>query len=259
MDETQRYTAQNRRAWDEIAEQRFKSIAHSPEFYAAGGSILEARAMEAAGEVRGRSLLHLQCATGEETLSWAGLGAAAWGVDLSPRQIELARELARAAGLAARFTAADIYALPAELQAESFELVYTGGGSLVWLPDIRGWAGVAARALRPGGRLILLEEHPLAACLELGADGLALIDDYFRRGSAVEGAGWYHFKGGEDARENKYEFNWPLGDVVSALAGAGLRIEKLVEYPAGAGWRFGEQGEQVSRLPGNYLLTAVKG
>ncbi len=251
-------SAQNRRAWDEIAGVRHQNTARPAEFYASGGSILDARATTAAGQVRGRRLLHLQCSTGEETLSWAVLGAEACGVDLSPKQIELARQMAQSAGLAVRFEAVDVYDLPADLQAGRFDLVYTGGGSLVWLPDLEGWAAVVVRALRPGGRLILLEEHPLAACLEIGADGLALVDDYFRRGKALEGTGWFHFIGGENARENKYEFNWPLGDVVSALARWGMRIEQLTEYPAGDGWRFGERAEQVSRLPGDYLLVAVK-
>ena len=258
-DEIARITGQNQRAWDEIAQVRHTSISRPASFYAAGGSILDPRAVQAAGDVKGRSLLQLQCSTGEETLSWAVLGARAAGVDISPVQIELARALASEAGLDVRFEAADVYALPPDFQAETMDIVITGGGSLVWLPDLLAWAAVAARALRPGGRLILLEEHPLVSCLEIEQEGeLRLNDDYFRRSRAWEGAGWGHFSGGENAVENKYEFNWPLGDVVSALASAGLRIERLEEYPSSARWRFGEHLQDVASLPGEYLLTAVK-
>ena len=79
---------------------------------------------------------------------------------------------------------------------------YTGGGSLVWLPDLDGWAVVVVRALRPGGRLILLEEHPLAACLEIGAEGeLALIDDYFRRGKAWKARAGFTLKAARTRRK----------------------------------------------------------
>ena len=67
-----------------------------------------------------------------------------------------------------------------------------------------------------------------------------------------------YFKGGEDARETKYEFSWPLGDVVTTLAQAGMRIERLQEYPSQAQWRFGEMLDTVRELPGEYLLVACK-
>jgi SAM-dependent methyltransferase len=258
-DEIARITGQNQHAWDEIARVRHTSISHPASFYATGGSILDPRTVQAAGDVKGRTLLQLQCSTGEETISWAVLGARAAGVDISPVQIELARALAREAGLDVRFEAADVYALPPDFQAGTMDIVTTGGGSLVWLPDLAAWAAGAARALRPGGRLILLEEHPLVSCLEIGPQGeLRLNDDYFRRARPWEGSGWGHFSGGENAVENKYEFNWPLGDVVSALASTGLRIEHLEEYPSSARWRFSEHLQDVASLPGEYLLTAIK-
>lgn len=254
---TLHYTAQNRRAWDEIAEVRHTTMWPDAEFFANGGSLLDAETVAAAGDVIGRSLLHLQCATGEDTLSWAVLGARATGVDLSPRQVELAQAKADAAGLSVQFIAADVYQLPEELQQESFDMVVTGGGALVWLPDLPGWARIVTRALRPGGRLLLSEEHPVTGCLWVSDGTLTLESDYFGR-KAESGVGWGHFSGGEDAREEKYEFAWPLGDVITAVAGAGLRIESLAEYPSDSAWRFGDQLEAVRTLPGRYVLVAVK-
>ena len=240
MSDTHDYTAQNRRAWNEIAEVRHQKWPDA-QFFAAGGSLLEACVLEAAGDVRGLTLLHLQCATGEDTLSWTVVGARATGADISDAQIALARRKAADAGLDARFFAADVYALPVELQSATFDLVFTGGGALVWLPDIDRWAGVIAAALRPGGRLILHEEHPLASCLWIEDGKLVLEDDYFARGQPYFHTGWRHFAGGEVAQQTKAEFQWPLGDIVTALARAGLRIERLEEFPAKRGWRFGEQ------------------
>ncbi len=204
-------------------------------------------------------LLHLQCATGEDTLSWGVAGARATGVDISDAQIEIARQKARDAGLDVQFAAADVYALPPEFQNGSFDVVFTGGGALCWLPDIMQWGSVVAAALKPGGRVIISEEHPLASCLGVADGRLVAEDQYFRRGQPWTGTGWNHFSGGENAKETKVEFQWPLGDVVTALCRAGLRIVTLEEFPAEAGWRFGENPpEGVTLLPGKFLLIAEK-
>lgn len=256
MKDTQKYTHQNRLAWDEIANIRQEKM-EPAEFFARGGCTLSDEVLAVAGDVHGLSLCHLQCATGEDTLSWANRGAHATGVDISPRQIELAKEKAAAAGLSVRFIPSDIYALPAQLFAERFDILFTGGGAIVWLPDLQEWAKIIAQLLKPSGQLILDEEHPLTSCMEV-QDGLVkIVDDYFGRKPEVY-LGWSHFSGGEIATEKKYEFSWPLGDVVTALAQAGLRIERLEERPGQERWRFGDKLQEVARIPGEYLLVARK-
>lgn len=256
MKDIKKFTDQNRLAWDEIAEIRNKGMKPA-EFFAGGGSTLSDEILAVAGDVHGLSLCHLQCATGEDTLSWANRGARATGVDLSPKQIELAKQKAAATGLAVRFIASDIYALPSELFVEKFDLVFTGGGAIVWLPDLEGWAAITTQLLKPNGRLILDEEHPLAGCMEVQNGQVKIVDDYFGRKPGMY-VGWSHFSGAENAVEKKYEFGWPLGDVVTALAQAGLRIELLEERPSQQGWRFGDKLQEVARIPGEYLLVARK-
>ncbi|HEX9017591.1 MAG TPA: class I SAM-dependent methyltransferase [Anaerolineaceae bacterium] len=258
------YTQQNRRAWNEIARVR-QNIFPLAAFFAGGGSTLDARAVSAAraafGEIHDLRVIHLQCATGEDTLSWAVLGARAVGVDISDEQIAIAGAKAGEAGLPAHFYAADLYALPGALPPDlqgGYDVVFTGGGALVWLPDLTRWARVIAALLRPGGRLVLLDEHPLSGCLWVENGQLVITSSYFSREAPEVDKGWWHFKGGEDAREIKYEFNWPLGDVVTALAQAGLVIEGLEEFPGGPAWRFGELQALSFQLPCEYLLVARK-
>jgi SAM-dependent methyltransferase len=258
MTDIRQYTDQNRRAWNEIAKLRQAELFPPAAFFAQGGSLLAPDVLRAVGDVAGKTLLHLQCGSGEDTLSWAVAGARVSGVDISDAQIKLASAKAGEAGLAADFVAADVYDLPARLQAASFDLVYTGGGALTWLPDLGAWARAIAAALAPQGRLVLYEEHPLAGCLWV-ADGKVRVDyDYFARAEPDFSTTWAHFKAGARARHTKAEFQWPLGDVVTALARAGLRIESLEEYPSTADWRFGEHLEDVGWLPGQYLLLASK-
>src|ERR1041385_7753625 len=114
------------------------------------------------GDVRGKSLLHLQCHFGIDTLSWARLGARVTGADLSPTAVALARRVADEIGFPeARFVQSNVYALPAVLDGE-FDVVYTSRGVLGWLPEVAGWATVVARYVRPGGRFYLNEIHPIA-------------------------------------------------------------------------------------------------
>ena len=254
----QKFTGQNRRAWNEIAEVRSKTFPPA-EFFAQGGCTLSPRIIAAAQLSRGQNLIHLQCATGEDTLSWAGQGAEAYGVDISDIQIAIANQKAREAGLAARFAAADIYAVPGALPADwpaQYDRVFTGGGALVWLPDIHRWAQIVAGLLKPGGRLVLEDIHPISGILWVEDGQIQLAGDYFGRGKTEAETGWSHFKGGEDAREVKYEFNWPLGDIVTALAQAGLVIERLEEFPGGPEYRFKDRQAESMRLPGDFLLTA---
>jgi SAM-dependent methyltransferase len=253
------YAEKNRLAWNEIApvrSLRYRESLNPPQFFKDGRSILDPRVAQAVDDVRGKSLLHLMCATGEETLSWAVLGADATGVDISDEQISLAKVKARDAGLRVRFETADIGSLPEEFAHHDFDLVYTATGVLVWIPNIAHWAQVIAAALKPGGRFVIWEEHPVAMCM-WGVDGEPrIIDDYFRRGEPEESRGWDHFEGGETATQSKFEFGWTIGDVVTGLADAGLRIEQLHEFPSEARWRFGEALETAQRLPGKFLLTA---
>src|SRR6266699_7263744 len=126
--------------------------------------------LEEGGSVDGKTLLHLQCHFGLDTLSWARLGATVTGVDFSEEAIAAAKALAAELGIAATFIASDLYRLPEVLQ-EQFDVVYTSRGVLGWLPDIAAWGRVAAQFVRPGGFMYVTEIHPVANVFE--SEGVA--------------------------------------------------------------------------------------
>jgi SAM-dependent methyltransferase len=231
-------TERNRKAWDEVHRRRAAAMA--------GNLGLPAVVRGALGNVAGKRVLHLQCATGESTAELAGLGALVTGVDISEEAIDVARE--RWPEIA--WVRGDVHALPSELERGRFDLVYTAQGVLAWLHDLERWAAGIAGALRSGGDFLLYEEHPAAMCVD---PSLRWRDDYFDESVTVD-AGWEHFQlQGPPATEEKHERFWRLGQVVTAIAGAGLVVRQLEEYPGQSSWR-----RLASKIPGTYILLARK-
>ena len=224
--------------------------------FKAGGVRLRPYEIEMVGDVAGRSLLHLQCHFGIDTLSWARLGARVTGADLSPAAIDLARTLADELGFPeARFVRSNLYDLPDVLDG-AFDVVYTSRGVLGWLPDIRGWARVVAHFLAPGGRFFITEVHPVIQALEdedVGPGELRLRYPYWEHPEPLvfEVKGTYADRDADIGEKVEHGWDHGLGEIVTALIEAGLTIETLVEHPF-LDWKVGflvDDGEGYWRLP----------
>ena len=196
-------------------------------------------ALEAAllGDVAGKSLLHLQCHFGLDTLAWARRGARVTGVDFSEEAIRAARALAGEMGIPAAFVHSNLYDLPTRLGGE-FDIVFTSHGVLGWLPDLEGWAGVIARFLAPGGTFCIVEAHPFAMIFDDDVEGPAPRPryPYFHapQPQRVERQGSY---AAPDApiRSITYQWSHSMSEIIGSLLRAGLRIVSFDEYPFG-GW-----------------------
>ncbi|MDT0320383.1 class I SAM-dependent methyltransferase [Streptomyces millisiae] len=221
----------NRENWDDRVRVHAESSFYDLPGFRAGASPLRSFERAELGEVAGKRLLHLQCHMGQDTLSWGRLGAEVTGLDFSAKAVEQARALAADVGLAdrARFVVSDVYEAPAALPGERFDIVYTGLGSLVWLPDLTRWAEVVAGLLAEGGALYLVEFHP--ATDMLGEDGRTVDHDYFDAEPWRQDHAYTYTDGPALEKTVSVQFLHPLGEVVSALAGAGLRVEFLHEHP----------------------------
>jgi SAM-dependent methyltransferase len=157
---------ENEALWDAWTGIHEASAFYDIDGFRRGGIRLREEEVAAVGEVHGRTLLHLQCHFGIDTLSWARLGARVTGVDFSQKAVDLATRLAADIGIAdARFIRSDLYDLPNVLD-EQFDIVYTSRGVIGWLPDIRLWAEVVAHFTAPGGRFFITEIHPVAQAFE---------------------------------------------------------------------------------------------
>jgi SAM-dependent methyltransferase len=225
----------NRKGWNRRTEAHCGHPGYRVEEFLNGKETLHPLELEEVGEVHGKRLLHLQCHFGLDTLSWARRGAQVTGVDISDLSITRADELKARVELEARFIRSDIYDLP-QVLAEQFDIVFTSYGALWWMSDIRRWAEIAARFVKPGGIFYIAEIHPASQMLD---GDKKITEPYFHQQGGPE---IYRDETDYCDRsvkiEVEYGWRWSLGDVVSALIQAGLTIEFLHEFPFGvyAAW-----------------------
>ncbi len=228
----------NRAAWDEAAERYEGWLAEAIDLIRSGGTNLFGVEVELIGDLRGtcRRAIHLQCAGGRDTLSLWNQGAAeVVGVDFSPRMLDLAARLTAATGAPARWVLSDVLDTPHELDGTG-DLVYTGRGAIIWLHDLDAWASVIARLLSPTGRFVLFEGHPVEWLFDVDQDGRWIATDYDYFGGAEASKGWapeYIDRLSIDEPEQSWKFAraWTLGEVITALLRAGLRLDAVAEHP----------------------------
>jgi SAM-dependent methyltransferase len=225
------------------------------------------------------TLLHLQCHFGLDTLSWARLGARVVGLDFSDEAIALARRLADEVGLSGRaeFVCSDLYDADAHLGDRLFDVVFVSWGAIEWLPDLERWAGVVARHLAPGGTFYMAELHPLATALD-EVPGEHAVQVTYRLLPApdqpdvdqVEGS--YADPGADTTGLTAYGWNHSFSEIISALTGAGLRLEHLHELPTSPApfwdwmvrdddrwwWLPDGEGGRRKDLPFSYSLRASR-
>jgi len=239
----------NRSLWNHWTRLHAGSPFYDLEGFKAGKSSLKPVEREELGDVAGKSLLHLQCHFGMDTLSWAREGAVATGVDFSPEAIALAQSLSRELGIPAEFLCAELYDLPQVLHRQ-FDVVFTSYGVLAWLPDLPRWAEVIAHFLKPGGTFYVVEFHPLVGMLDDAGERLAYPYSHNPEPMAFEVRGSYA-EPEADFSHRAYEWAHGLGEVVTALLSAGLRLEFLHEFPYSVYncFPFLEESE-----PGRYVL-----
>jgi SAM-dependent methyltransferase len=260
------YLQANRKLWNDWTTFHVGSKFYDVEGFKRGKSRLDSVEREL-GDVRGKSLLHLQCHFGLTTLSWARLGAHVTGVDFSDEAIAAANKLSIETGIAARFVLSNIDDLP-DVLTDEFDIVFTSHGVLPWLPDLAKWAQVIAHFLKPGGIFYIVEAHPFAMVFDDNetATDLRVLYDYFHSPEPLrfETSGSYADR---NVSHHGVEYNWihSMSDILNALIAAGLHIDYLHEFPFLA-WKMLPFMEQDSegwwRLPERFpplpLMFALK-
>jgi SAM-dependent methyltransferase len=232
-DKLARYFATNYARWDESVAIHAASRGYDLDGFLRGEKTLYQIEMDEVGDVSEKTLLHLQCHFGMDTLNWARLGATVTGLDFSEAAVRRARALAAQIGtLDATFVQSNVYDAHDVITSE-FDIVYTGIGALNWLPDIRRWARVAASFVKPGGFLYLYEGHPMLWTLDDERDDgqLMISRPYFETAQPTEWSGETTYVDGPPLKNTtSFEWNHGLGEIATALIDAGLRLEFVHEH-----------------------------
>jgi SAM-dependent methyltransferase len=252
----------NRAHWDALAAAHGQDAYYDTEALVAGQDSLataEASAVrEGVGAVAGLDVLHLQCHIGFDSISLARRGARVVGADFSPASLEKARALARRCEVDVEFVEADATALPATLH-NRFDVVYATLGVIGWIDDLRAWMNSVAAALRGGGRLLLVELHPLYNMIG-SLDPLVLDFPYAYDGPrSFDESGSYAGSDLDVAATASVSYAHSLAEVVNTALAAGLRIERLDEHleaefdPRGDLLAAGDDGRFRLRIGGEQL------
>lgn len=276
---------ENRLSWNEATKAHNSHKGDQAKFFRDGGSKLFPEEKELLGDIAGLSLVHLQCNAGQDTLSLARLGAFVTGVDISDEAITFAQKLSEESRIPASFYRADVFDWLEQTTkgGEQFDIAFSSYGAVCWISNLNLWAKGIADVLKPGGRLVVVDFHPVAMIFDQDwshkfpyfSEGKYLtwedgIGDYVAEsGTAL--VPWGYETGIENFR-NPYrchEFQWSIGEIVTALLEAGLTLEVLKEYPYANGCKIFERmreapgrrmfaPEDVPSLPLMYGIVARK-
>ena len=224
---TIKYIEINRKLWNDKTDIHFKSEFYNVNTFLAGKSSLNSIEIKLLGDIKNKSLLHLQCHFGMDTISLSRLGAHAVGVDFSDNAIQKAQQLAISTKTNAEFIQSDIYRLEDKLNSK-FDIVFTSYGAIGWLPDMNEWARIISRFLKPDGIFVMVEFHPV---LWMFSDDFSKIEyDYFNTGAIVEEIqGTYADRNAPICNES-VSWNHPLSEVFGALMKNGLTIDIFEEH-----------------------------
>lgn len=220
----------NLKYWNEIAPVHLKS--YRIDELRQGGILLDKIQQKELGDIRGKSLLHLQCHIGTDSISLERVGAVVTGVDFSEESIEIARSLCKEFNANVRYITSNIFDLEGNFD-EQFDIVYTSKGVLSWNRDVNKWAKIIYRFLKPGGFFYILEIHPVLHMFDDSENGEVEIRyPYFNQPEpSYFDDEFPDYSDKSFLNKNPtYEWTWSLSDILNALIQAGLKIEFVHEY-----------------------------
>ena len=227
MKKEDNYIAINKQSWNNRVQSHLNSDFYDLEGFLKGKSSLNSIELQLLGEIKNKHILHLQCHFGQDSLSLGRLGAHVTGVDLSDKAIESAIELADKTKIDADFICSDIYELPKYLD-KKFDIVFTSYGTIGWLPDLDKWANIVSKYLKPGGKFIFVEFHPVVWMFDDDFQKIAY--HYFNKEVIIETETGSYADKTADFTQDYVVWNHSMSDVINSLIKNGMEINSLDEF-----------------------------
>ncbi|GAB4294082.1 MAG: class I SAM-dependent methyltransferase [Ignavibacteriaceae bacterium] len=224
-----KYFEENKKSWNRRVNLHYKSDFYDVKSFLQGGSSLKFIEVEALGDVRKKSVLHLQCHFGLDSLSLARKGAIVTGIDFSDQAISTAKKLSEQSNISARFICCNLYESEHYLN-EQFDIVFTSYGVLGWLDDLQEWGRLVAKFLKPGGFFFIAEFHPFLGLFDEKFEKLKYSYFYSSDPGLFTSAGSYAMPD-DKMVFSEYQWNHSLQDVFQVMLKNDLRIEDFREYP----------------------------
>ncbi len=221
------YIEINRQSWNNRTQAHLKSEFYDLENFLKGKSSLNDIELNLLGDIKGKTILHLQCHFGQDTISLARLGAHVTGVDLSDKAIESAKQFAIETHSNAKFICCDLYDLPDHLD-EKFDIVFTSYGAIGWLPDLNRWAQIISAFLKPNGQLVFVEFHPVVWMFDDNFDKITY--RCFNSGAITETENGTYADREADLSLSYVVWNHGISEVLNSLIKNGLEIKSFDEF-----------------------------
>ncbi len=223
----QKFFDANKDGWNKRTGVHKDSDFYDIASFKTGKTSLNAIELNELGDVSGKSILHLQCHFGMDTLSWARQGATVTGIDLSDKAIDVAKELSNELNIPAEFICCNVYDLKQHLD-KKFDIVFTSYGVIGWLPDLDKWADIIQHFLKPGGTFYMVEMHPVVWMMD---EDFQRVKYFYHNEELI-----HETKDGTYTDRNapihyeEYSWNHSLSEVINSLINAGLHIQLLNEF-----------------------------
>lgn len=221
------YLEINRQSWNQKTDIHLQSQFYDLDAFLQGQSSLNEIELALLGDVKGKSILHLQCHFGQDTISLSRLGAEVTGMDLSDKAIDSARKIAEQTKSNTKFICCDIYDLPNHLEAQ-FDIVFTSYGVIGWLPDLDKWAKIISKYLKPNGQFIFVEFHPVVWMFDDNFEKIGY--NYFNSGAIIETKSGTYADKTADINQEYVMWNHGMSEVANSLIKNGLEIISLDEF-----------------------------
>jgi SAM-dependent methyltransferase len=227
MNTPDNYISLNKESWNNKVEHHINSDFYDMLGFLAGNTSLNEIELSLLGNVSGKSILHLQCHFGQDTISLGRMGAHVTGIDFSEKAMESATALAAQTGIEASFICCNIYDLPQHLSGQ-YDIVYTSYGTIGWLPDLSRWAQIISHFLKPGGRFIFAEFHPVVWMFDDNFEKIGY--NYFNDGPLFETENGTYADRSANITQQYINWNHSISEVLNHLIANGLQINSFNEY-----------------------------
>ena len=227
MSENFDYIEKNKASWNNKTDYHINSEFYDMDNFLKGKSSLNDIELKLLGDITGKTILHLQCHFGQDSISLARMGAAVTGVDLSDKAISKATGIAKQLDANANFICCNIYDLPKHLD-KKFDIVFTSYGTIGWLPDLDQWAAIVSKYLKPGGKFVFVEFHPVIWMYDDDFENVKY--NYSKSDPIIETVSGTYADRSAPITTETVNWNHGISEVVNSLIKHGLEINILNEY-----------------------------